>query len=230
MKKILTSLFACCAFAIVCSAQSLPSVSILGDSYSTFEGYVQPDTNALWYFNKVRTQTDVTSVQQTWWHLFVKNQGYRLCVNNSFSGSTICNTGYRNEDYSERSFIARMDHLGNPDVIFIFGATNDAWAGAPIGEYQYENWKKADLYQFRPAMAYMLNYLVNRYPNVELYFLLNSELKESINESVKTICAYYKVDCIQLHDIDKKGGHPSILGMRQISDQIAAYIDGKKKQ
>jgi len=79
-------------------------------------------------------------------------------------------------------------------------------------------------------MAYMLNYLVNRYPNVELYFLLNSELKESINESVKTICAYYKVDCIQLHDIDKKGGHPSILGMRQISDQIAAYIDGKKKQ
>ena len=117
-----------------------------------------------------------------------------------------------------------MDNLGNPDVLFVFGATNDSWAGAPIGEYQYENWSKADLYQFRPAMAYMLNYLVNRYPNVKIYFLLNSELKDSINESVKTICAYYKVECIQLKNVDKRGGHPSIKGMQQISDQIAAYM------
>jgi hypothetical protein len=79
-------------------------------------------------------------------------------------------------------------------------------------------------------MAYMLNYLVNRYPNVKIYFLLNSELKESINESVKTICAYYKVDCISLKDIDKRGSHPSILGMQQISDQIAAYMKNKKEQ
>ena len=229
MKKVLVSLIVFCAISVFSLAQSLPSVSILGDSYSTFEGYVQPDTNALWYFNTARNNTDVTSVQQTWWHLFVKNNGYRLSVNNSFSGSTICNTGYRKEDYSDRSFIKRMDNLGNPDVLFVFGATNDAWAGAPIGAYQYENWSKADLYQFRPAMAYMLNYLVNRYPNVKIYFLLNSELKESINESVKTICAYYKVDCISLKDIDKRGSHPSIQDMQQISDQIAAYISKAKQ-
>lgn len=29
----------------VCPAQSKKSVSILGDSYSTFQGYLQPDTN-----------------------------------------------------------------------------------------------------------------------------------------------------------------------------------------
>ncbi|MDO4757323.1 MAG: SGNH/GDSL hydrolase family protein, partial [Parabacteroides sp.] len=30
-------------------AQSAKSVSILGDSYSTFQGYMQPDTNVVWY-------------------------------------------------------------------------------------------------------------------------------------------------------------------------------------
>ena len=101
---------------ILCSsisfAQSLKSISILGDSYSTFEGYLQPDTNSIWYYVSPRQQTDVTSVKQTWWHKFIKENNYRLCVNNSFSGATICNTGYRNEDYSDRSFITRMDQLG----------------------------------------------------------------------------------------------------------------------
>lgn len=111
---------------ILCSsisfAQSLKSISILGDSYSTFEGYLQPDTNSIWYYVSPRQQTDVTSVKQTWWHKFIKENNYRLCVNNSFSGATICNTGYRNEDYSDRSFITRMDQLGCPDVILFLAA------------------------------------------------------------------------------------------------------------
>lgn len=226
MKRILIALFACCALTVLSMGQDKPtvSVSILGDSYSTFEGHVQPDTNYVWYFNTAKNKTDVTAVEQTWWHLLVKKMGYRLLVNNSFSGSTICNTGYRNEDYTDRSFITRMAYLGEPDIVFVFGATNDAWAGAPIGEYTYERWTEADLYQFRPAMAYLLHYLVNRYPKGKVYFLLNSDLKESINESVKTICAHYQVDCIELKAIDKQGGHPSILGMQQICEQVAAYL------
>ena len=218
---------------ILCSsisfAQSLKSISILGDSYSTFEGYLQPDTNSIWYYVSPRQQTDVTSVKQTWWHKFIKENNYRLCVNNSFSGATICNTGYRNEDYSDRSFITRMDQLGCPDVIFIFGATNDCWAGSPLGEYQYVGWTKDDLYKFRPAMAYMLDHMIDRYPNVEIYFLLNSDLKEEFNESVRTICKHYDIDCIELHDIDKKSGHPSIKGMEQISEQIKEFMVKKTK-
>ncbi len=224
MKKFYLFLLIVALYGNICSAQSLKSVSILGDSYSTFEGYLQPDTNYIWYYTHAKNKTDVTSVRQTWWHQFIKENGFRLCVNNSFSGATICNTGYRKEDYSDRSFITRMNNLGCPDIIFLFGATNDAWANAPIGEYLYEGWTKESLYNFRPAMAYMLNHMIDYYPNVEVYFLLNSELKEEINESVKTICKYYNVDCIELHDIDKKAGHPSIKGMKQISEQITKYM------
>ncbi len=207
----------------VATAQYRKTVSILGDSYSTFEDFMQPDTNFVWYWKNPQ-RTDVSSVTQTWWHIFIKENGYRLCQNNSFSGSTICNTGYGKADYSRRSFIARMDNLGSPDIILILGAINDSWAGAPIGEYKYAGWTSEELYHFRPAMAYMLDHITLRYPNTEVYFILNNELSEAINESVTTICKHYKVPCIKLKDIDKQNGHPSIKGMKQIAEQVIQGI------
>lgn len=228
MKKIYLLLL----IAVLCvnssAAKKAKSVSILGDSYSTFEGYMQPDTNNVWYYKIPKHETEVDSVSQTWWYKFINENKFKLCVNNSFSGATICNTGYRKADYTPRSFITRMNNLGKPDIIFIFGATNDAWTGVPIGEYQYDRYTKEDLYKFRPAMAYMLQYMRKHDHHAKIYFILNSELKEQINESVRIICKHYKIDCIELHDIDKKGGHPSIKGMEQINDQIKQYIDQKK--
>lgn len=75
------------SFLLVCTvgfSQTRKAVSILGDSYSTFENYLQPDTNAVWYFQKPRQDNDVRSVNQTWWYKFIQESGYRLCVNNSF--------------------------------------------------------------------------------------------------------------------------------------------------
>lgn len=213
----------------ICSFAQTKSVSILGDSYSTFQGYLEPDTNYVWYFTRPQNGTDVKSVTETWWHKFVTENGYKLCLNNSFSGSTICNTGYGGGDVRTWSFIARMDHLGCPDIIFIFGGTNDCWAKSPIGEYKYENWSRQDLYSVRPAVAYMLDHMTQRYPNVEIYFLLNSELTDEINETMRTICAHYNVPLIELYDIKKIAGHPSVEGMAAINDQINAFIKKQKK-
>ena len=117
-----------------------------------------------------------------------------------------------------------MDNIGNPDIILIFGATNDSWAGEPVGEYKYEGWKKGDFYFFRPAMAFLLDHITKRYPNVKVYFLLNSELREDINASCIAICKHYNVPCIQLHDIHKINGHPSKEGMKAISKQVLEAI------
>lgn len=205
-------------------------VSILGDSYSTFEGYLTPDTNYIWYYKTPRQQTDVSQVTQTWWDLFIKEHHATLEINNSFSGSTICNTGYNQEDYSHESFITRMDQLGDPDLIFVFGGTNDSWAGSPIGDYQYSDWTGEQLYAFRPAMAYMLDHMKKRYDGAQIYFILNDGLKDSINQSVIEICQHYDIQCIALSDIDKKSGHPSIKGMVQINDQISRYLQRHQKR
>jgi len=228
MKKLTLTLL---VFILASSAfAQTKSVSILGDSYSTFEDFVTPSTNELWYYAKnVPAKSDVNNVRQTWWHQVISENGWRLCLNNSYSGATISYSGYDGNDYSARSFNTRMDNLGQPDIIFIFGATNDSWAGSPIGDYQYEGIRKADLYAFRPALAHMLQWMTDRYINTEIYFLLNSELSEDINTSVKTICDHYGVPVIALSNIDKISGHPSVKGMRQIADQVNSFLKSNAK-
>lgn len=224
MKRILVALSLCYFVTLSLWSQS---VTIFGDSYSTFEGYIEPATNEPWYFQNGNkpNRTDVTDVTQTWWHQLLSRKGWHLCMNNSYSGSTISYSGYDGADYSLRSFNTRMTNLGSPDIIFIFGATNDSWAGAPIGDYQYDDFAHANLFAFRPAMARMLEYMTKRYINTRIYFILNNELREEINESVLTICQHYGVPCIRLHDIDKMSGHPSVKGMQQIARQIEEYLD-----
>ena len=231
MKNAVICLLISVLSVTVAMAQSSKSISILGDSYSTFEGYLQPDTNAIWYWDNVKAEnTDVHHVRETWWHQFIKENGYRLCVNNSFSGATISYSGYKSgkpdfTDYSDRSFITRLKNLGTPDIILVFGGTHDSWACSPIGEYQYEGWTRNDLFSFRPAMACLLEKMIDYYPNVEIVFLLNDDLKEEIDESVRTICTHYGVKWIEFEGIDKINGHPSIKGMKQISEQLKAFFN-----
>ena len=53
-----------CIYALSAASQR---VSVLGDSYSTYEGFMTPSTNELWYYAKNDTaKTDVSCVQDTW--------------------------------------------------------------------------------------------------------------------------------------------------------------------
>ena len=226
MKKGILTLLLFVAIAISAHSQGKTSVAIFGDSYSTYEGYLTPDTMETWYFNRHDDpkRTDVFSVRQTWWWQVIQRMNWKLEVNNSYSGSTICNTGYNDADYTHRSFITRHKSLGHPDVILLFGGTNDSWSGAPIGEFKYADWKRADLYTFRPALAYLLEHMQDRYPTAMIYFMLNSDLKEVVNTSVAEICKHYNVPVIRLHDIDKSSGHPNQKGMKQIADQVVEAL------
>jgi len=226
MKRSILSIFLLLICTLSAQAQAKPSVTIFGDSYSTFEGYLTPDTMETWYFDRHDDprRTDVSSVRQTWWWQVIQRMGWKLEVNNSWSGATICNTGYDDADYTHRSFVTRLNSLGSPDIILLLGATNDSWCGAPIGEYKYADWRRADLYTFRPALAYLLSHLQDRYPTARLYYILNSDLKESINTSVAQICQHYGVPLIRLSGIDKTSGHPNIRGMQQIADQVVAAL------
>ena len=221
MRKL--ALFFVLMLAMTAGAQKR-AVSILGDSYSTFKDFVVPDTNFVWYPRDSVKHNDVTDVRQTWWHQFVRQGNFRLCQNNSFSGATICNTGYKGEDYSDRSYVTRARYLGSPEVIIVFGGTNDTWAKSPVGEYKYGDWTPQDLYSFRPAMACLLSSLQDRYPGAEVYVVINDILSKEITASMQVISDYYGVRWILLHDIDKQWGHPSQKGMTQIAEQLSEII------
>ena len=214
MKKLFLLMLMAVMFTYA-SAQT-KKVSVLGDSYSTFVGVI-PSNYSSFYPND---RNDVTKIEQTWWSLYVKAKGYALEKNDSWGGTTICGTGYGGMNSSYSNFISRVDSLGNPDIIFVFGGTNDAWANSPMGEYQYSDWTKDDCKYFRPALACLIDMLHKRYAQAEICFILNSELREPVNESMREVCKHYNVKLVELHDIEKQNGHPSINGMKSICDQL----------
>lgn len=214
-------------------------VSILGDSYSTFEDYVSPDTNELWYrWKPDPKRTDVSSPRQMWWWQLVERNGLRLETNNSYSGATVSYRGYRGEDYRARSFITRAPALGSPDLILVFGATNDDWAHVPLGQYPWDSGlapqdslcpssyalPDSALYTFRPALVRLIDELNLRYPTVDIRFIVNSILRDDVKESVHEICRRLHVGCIDLHDLDLRAGHPTVRGQRQIREQVEAAL------
>lgn len=202
--------------------------SVLGDSFSTFEGYVEPDDNDVWsYYDHI----GVTDVEKMWWFKVATQMEWVLEKNNSFSGSLICNfkdyTG--GPYYSQHSFIRRMDNLGDPDVIFVFGGTNDVRDSADCGDFVYSNWTEAQLEQWRPAMACMFDNMKRLYPQAKIYFLLDTGLSDTAEgqvfvESAHVITRHYGIDCIDLRDIHMGWAHPNAEGQEDIAHQVIEVL------
>ncbi len=211
----------------------MKTISILGDSYSTYCGWVPSDYNYWYDDNGNECENDMTSVEQTWWRLLCKEMNLVMLSNCSSSGSTVCNTGYDATDASTTSFIYRMKReLGEtrgleeqPDVILVFGGTNDFWAGSPIGTEQYDNWDEASLKQFAPALAYMFDYLRTWNPKSKIYSIVNDEITNECRDVMNRVAKHYGIEQIMLHDIAKDNGHPNVSGMREIANQVRNALE-----
>ena len=197
--------------ALIADAQI--KVSILGDSYSAFRGWI-PEGNDTWY--GPGRDNDVQNVENTWWYRLIEDNALELEMNNSFSGATICNTGHFGRDYTDRSFVSRSTSLGqNPDIIYVFGGTNDDWVEAPLGEEDGTN-----LFEVRPAVKTMLKNIKAAYPEAICLVIINTELKPDIENLLINASEAEGVPYVKLRNIDKQKGHPSINGMKAISRQV----------
>lgn len=209
----------------------IKNFSVLGDSFSALEGYLDPDTNDPWpEFPTI----GITEPEQMWWHKVAVGTGWVMEVNNSFSGSLICNYDVANY-YGPFSFIRRMDRLGHPDVIFVFGGTNDIYHRISLGDYVYAGWTEEQLNTFRPAMAYLLDGLKRLYPMAEVYVMVDMELcindssiddetRQAFIASMHQIANHYQVSCIDLYGIHKSWWHPDAQGQEDIARQVIAYV------
>ena len=185
---------------------------IYGDSYSTYKGYI-PEGYPTYYTPDEVPPTDTVrnmTVEETWWGRLMAESDARLLRNDSWSGSTVCYTGYAGDCSQTSSFIRRyrlMQEEGffaknRVDTVFVFGGTNDSWANAPVGEVQTENFKEEDLFSVLPAC----------------------DIKQEIILGMAKAGEAMGVSVLQLQGIDKGCGHPSILGMDQICKQILAFL------
>ncbi len=211
------------------------NIFILGDSYSTFEGY-NPEGYGVFYINGKRENTDVTKVEETWWHRVSSRIGGNIVQNCSWSGTTICNTGYGGY-CPDISFIGRFDRLvfegffeENPiDLFFILGGTNDAWANSPVGELKYSDWTDDDLREALPAFCYLLHRVKECVPGARIVNILNDVvIKPELTEGYREASAHYGIDCAEAGDFDRMEGHPTVRGMAEIAENVTAVLENKR--
>ena len=220
---------------IVKKSKHYGTFSIIGDSYSSFKGYMANANAATWYpasDHNMNDTNDVENVEQTWWYKFANNYNSRLLENNSWNGSTIAYDGYSEglEDGKETSFIQRMSLLTTPQLILIYGGTNDSWVAMDtkrddfLGEYKYSDFSESDFTYFRPALAYLLDTLKHKHIGAKIVFMVNTTLG-NIKPSVYEICSHYGVGVCEITGIALAHSHPTDAGMTTIANQITEFLE-----
>ena len=205
--------------------------SILGDSISTFAGYI-PSENEAFY---PRGGYDVTEVEQTWWKLLAKETSLQMVSNESYSGSRISITGARP---AWTSFLSakRQANLG-ADAIIVFGGTNDFGQDNP-----------ASLAVFSAAYDELVSSMLAKHGQSELYFCTplqrtdreinkdndkgwnQNDLANTIRECVARHARAHLIDLASF-PIEQGDGilqdqlHPTIKGMELICQLIKKSLE-----
>ena len=206
------------------ASRSCCTFGILGDSYSTYQGY-SPAEYECYYPNEA--VPDVVRVEDTWWHILMTAQGMKLLVNDSYSGSTVCTNTRDGQPFSS-AFTERarkvFPGVEQPDYIFVFGGTNDSWLDRTIGQVQFTGRTEEDLQSILPAYCQVLETLKTQNPRTTPVAVINTELHPDIAPGIRQAAEHYGCPVVELQNIDKYNSHPTALGMRQIAEQIAAVL------
>lgn len=212
------------------------SFSILGDSYSTFKGYVTNENSTQWYPTNdsscsgyaYRDTNLLTDVTQTWWYKYAKETNSKLIENNSWSGAPVSYDGWGSgtTDAIASSFYTRCEDVGKPDICFIFGGTNDSSVGVALGDYKYSDFTDADMVYFRPSVARLIDrMLYSKYlVGTKLIWVINGRMNTSYKTSVSTICDHYGIPVCTVSNFEVAGGHPTPAGMESIKNQLITFI------
>ncbi len=228
------------------------TLSVLGDSISTFAGYVPTaDGYNLEHLSRYPQDNLLTDVNETWWMQLVDRLGARLGINDSWRGATVSGahpvtTGATGEDAAMFNLqrIKNLGANGTPDVIVLFGGSNDYAHVSKLGSFdaasaptepdfsavKYDN--LADGYVetlLRFRYFYPDALVISVLPGVTKSYYSNDKLAAG-NTLLKRICDHYGVPYVDLYESDLTVGmlpdgiHPNVEGMDVITDVLIDLI------
>lgn len=216
------------------------TVSIYGDSISSFEGYSNNITmnktigSNVSYYKENYKEIDkkryfIDNVDKTWWMKVINRLDLKLLVNNSDTGDKVSGT---KERYKQLHSDTKNQ---KPDIIFIYIGTNDYLENVPVTK-------------FESSYDKMLNYIKTNYSKSEIYVLnlvpngmnKSTSLLVSYNIIIKQLTTKYSVNLININsssgitsstlstymsDVNKV--HPSEEGMNAIANTVLQTISDK---
>ena len=200
------------------------TVSILGDSISTFKNYV-PEGYACFY---PYPTADVSDVNYTWWMRTINKLGMKLLKNNSYSGSCVsAGTGSSGATNDSR-LVELTKGTERPDIILIFMGANDCGSS------------NVSLGTFQSSYKTMLDKIINLCPDSEIYLLTlptTGLYKEAdrlqYNAVIKSYAESYELGLVDLGDLYTTTSykdyvvdscHPNNAGMIAISNAIVEEL------
>lgn len=231
------------------------AVSIMGDSISTFQGYIPAG-----YYDFFPENGLVLDVNDTWWKRVLDEEEWTLCVNGSSSGATCVgdSTSMDNPQCSCNEFrtggLSGSDGTA-PDIIIVYMGTNDFLQSIPLGDNDGTRAvAEGQVAMFGDAYTLMLDKLRVKYPASQIYcctitqvggYGTDTPYVEMVN-GVGLTTADYSARIAQiagnknlpvidlqgcgiavenLHNTTADGVHPTPEGMQYIAEAVRKVLD-----
>ena len=200
-------------------------LGILGDSISTFNGII-PSDHRPYYPSTNSACADVTSWEKTYWGHLVKD--YWKCeldVNSSWSGSCVADG---DPTVVRTPFVKRCSLFKNPDVIILFGGTNDSQPARQIalGEFDFNSAPEAlnKHARFRESYIWVIKTLQKNYPDAQLICIVGNHIDGEYGNSVKTIAEHFNLPVVDFRGDQKvtvySELHPNAAGHAYMAEKI----------
>ena len=214
--------------AAVSLCKSAKTISILGDSISTYSAVSNNATtanstiasNAVYY-----PKYEMTSTHETWWKQAADTLGMNVLVNNSWSGSRVLDTDPTlgaPAAYVDRCVQLHDDTGANagqtPDVIAVYIGINDIINNKSLVSGSFNS--LSDIYSdatgyitpttFAEAYAIMIHKMVTRYSDAEVFVftlpnngrISNTALLAECNAQIRNIATVFGCEIVDLAAIE----------------------------
>lgn len=149
------------------SALKGKKLGIIGDSISTYEGWI-PDGYDVYY----RNGGILPSVENTYWKIAINELGM-VVGNCSWSGSYVSGDSTSTSNANIGTSTKRINDLSadgiNPDIVLVYMGTNDFLFGRDKGEFNMSSdYVDGNISTFMNAYALLLTKIRKAYPNCKI--------------------------------------------------------------
>ncbi len=217
-------------------------ISILGDSISTYAGYIPTaDGYNLEHLARYPQDNLFSGVEHTWWMQVIESLGAKLGINDSWRGTTL--DAKNATDATSISNLQRIKNLGangTPDVILLFGGTNDYGQLSNVDTFDPNKIpREVDLTTIQwkslsQALVSTIMRIEHFYPDAQLVVMLptftksyysNTKLTNG-NKTMIDVCKHFGLPYVDLTTCGistshlPDGIHPNKEGMDLITDAV----------
>lgn len=193
------------------------TISILGDSLSTFAGYI-PSGNIAHYPSR---SNNVKSVEQTWWMGLIIDANAKLGINNSWAAAMVSGS-------ETRSFTLRVENLGNPQYIIIHGGTNDYRQSITVGDCHFDkSEEELNVGEFSDAYDMTIRKAMRLYPHANIITIIPNDISDNYANAISDITGHYKLfACVDLRkfSFNLVDGHYEVDGMVTVKNAVAKSL------